>query len=457
MEATKPKCSAEQDKDIDAKIYCVDCKIYMCDKCEQFHSRLFSSHQTIKLDNKSGDLFTGYCKEPNHSNKLEFFCKTHNVLCCVACTSKVSKKGYGLHKDCEICLIEDIKEEKKEKIKSNLKYLDEVSETLQDSIENLKKIFEKTIKYKDELNIKITHTFAKIRSTLNNREEEILREVNKLFDNMLSDKKIIDECDNIPEKIKSSMESREKIESDVNSSNLISFINECSNIENNMKEISKIDKIIKKYQKEGYKEIKFHSDENNIDTILGYIKILGKITVNNFDSSILYANIKKQEAIINWIKEKTNKNFIYFEKIFEMNINGSTSKSFHKYCDNQGPTLTLVKTTKNKIFGGFTPLDWDITGVDKIDENNQTFVFSINLMKKYDLIDKNKSAICCNKEYGPSFGVSDFFIESNMKSGETYANEITNFISNNNLELTDSEGNNEIFNVDNIEVFKVIY
>ena len=73
MEATKPKCSAEQDKDIDAKIYCVDCKIYMCDKCEQFHSRLFSSHQTIKLDNKSGDLFTGYCKEPNHSNKLELY------------------------------------------------------------------------------------------------------------------------------------------------------------------------------------------------------------------------------------------------------------------------------------------------------------------------------------------------------------------------------------------------
>ena len=273
---------------------------------------------------------------------------------------------------------------------------------------------------------------------------------------MLCDTKIIEECENIPEKIKSSLESRKKIESN-NNHNMISFINECCNIENTVKDIRNIDKIIKKYQKDGYKEIKFHSDENNVDTILGYIKILGKISVNNFDSSILNGNIKRQEAIINWIKEKTNKNFVYFEKIFAMNINGTSSKDFHKHCDNQGPTLTLVKTTKNKIFGGFTPLDWDITGIDKIDENNQTFVFSLNLMKKYDLINKEKSAICCNKEYGPSFGVSDFFIESNMKNGETYANEITNFISNNNLELTDSEGNNEVFNVDNFEVFKVIY
>ena len=280
--------------------------------------------------------------------------------------------------------------------------------------------------------------------------------MNKLFDNMLCDTKIIEECENIPEKIKSSLESRKKIESN-NSHNMISFINECCNIENTVKDIRNIDKIIKKYQKDGYKEIKFHSDENNVDTILGYIKILGKISVNNFDSSILNGNIKRQEAIINWIKEKTNKNFVYFEKIFAMNINGTSSKDFHKHCDNQGPTLTLVKTTKNKIFGGFTPLDWDITGIDKIDENNQTFVFSLNLMKKYDLINKEKSAICCNKEYGPSFGVSDFFIESNMKTGETYANEITNFITNNNLELTDSEGNNEVFNVDNFEVFKVIY
>ena len=70
-----------------------------------------------------------------------------------------------------------------------------------------------------------------------------------------------------------------------------------------------------------------------------------------------------------------------------MSINVGTSKDFHKYCDNKGPTLTIVKTTKNKMFGGFTPLNWDDSGV-KYDKNNQTFIFSLNLMKKYDMIDK---------------------------------------------------------------------
>ena len=143
-----------------------------------------------------------------------------------------------------------------------------------------------------------------------------------------------------------------------------------------------------------------------------------------------------------------------------MSINGSSSKDFHKYCDNKGPTLTLVKTTKNKIFGGFTPLNWDSAQSDKKDEKNETFIFSLNLMKKYDMIKKEKGAIHCNKNNGPYFGgqaARDFSIESNMKKGETYANGYSNFLSNQNLDLTCEKGNKEVFDIEDFEVFKVIY
>ena len=453
METKKPKCSS--DKELDAIVYCGECKIYMCSKCEQFHSKLLSAHQTMNLDKEDGEIFTGICKEPNHGNKLEFFCKNHNTLCCVSCTSKIGKKGLGLHKDCDVCFLEDIKEEKKEKFKSNTKYLEEISNTLKESIDNLIKTNEKIAKDREDIHLKIEKTFSKIRSKVNNREEEILAEVNGLFDKMYTDEKNLKKRDEPPNAIKSSLEKGKKIES--NDDKLVLFIDECINIENNLKEINKINQIIKKNIDKGYKEVQFNFDEEQIDSLLGYIKIFGNISVNNFDSSILHTNIKKQETIINWIREKTNKNFIRFEKIFIMNKNGSSSKDFHKYCDNNGPTLTLIKTINNKIFGGFTPLNWDISGVDKIDENNQTFIFSLNSMKKYDMINKDKSAICCNREYGPSFGASDFCILSNMKKGETYANEVTNFLSNNNLELTGGEGNNEYFDVDNFEVLKVLY
>ena len=453
METKKPKCSS--DKELDAIVYCGECKIYMCSKCEQFHSKLLSAHQTMNLDKEDGEIFTGICKEPNHGNKLEFFCKNHNTLCCVSCTSKIGKKGLGLHKDCDVCFLEDIKEEKKEKFKSNTKYLEEISNTLKESIDNLIKTNEKIAKDREDIHLKIEKTFSKIRSKVNNREEEILAEVNGLFDKMYIDEKNLKKWDELPNAIKSSLEKGKKIES--NDDKLVLFIDECINIENNLKEINKINQIIKKNIDKGYKEVQFNFDEEQIDSLLGYIKIFGNISVNNFDSSILHTNIKKQETIINWIREKTNKSFIRFEKIFIMNKNGSSSKDFHKYCDNNGPTLTLIKTINNKIFGGFTPLNWDISGVDKIDENNQTFIFSLSSMKKYDMINKDKSAICCNREYGPSFGASDFCILSNMKKGETYANEVTNFLSNNNLELTGGEGNNEYFDVDNFEVLKVLY
>ena len=453
METKKPKCSS--DKELDAIVYCGECKIYMCSKCEQFHSKLLSAHQTMNLDKEDCEIFTGICKEPNHGNKLEFFCKNHNTLCCVSCTSKIGKKGLGLHKDCDVCFLEDIKEEKKEKFKSNTKYLEEISNTLKESIDNLIKTNEKIAKDREDIHLKIEKTFSKIRSKVNNREEEILAEVNGLFDKMYIDEKNLKKWDELPNSIKSSLEKGKKIES--NDDKLVLFIDECINIENNLKEINKINQIIKKNIDKGYKEVQFNFDEEQIDSLLGYIKIFGNISVNNFDSSILHTNIKKQETIINWIREKTNKNFIRFEKIFIMNKNGSSSKDFHKYCDNNGPTLTLIKTINNKIFGGFTPLNWDISGVDKIDENNQTFIFSLSSMKKYDMINKDKSAICCNREYGPSFGASDFCILSNMKKGETYANEVTNFLSNNNLELTGGEGNNEYFDVDNFEVLKVLY
>ena len=73
----------------------------------------------------------------------------------------MNKKEKGLHKDCEVCLIEDIIEEKRDKIKSNIKYLEELSNTLQDSIDNLKVIFEKVAKSKEELKLEIQKAFKK--------------------------------------------------------------------------------------------------------------------------------------------------------------------------------------------------------------------------------------------------------------------------------------------------------
>jgi len=194
------------------------------------------------------------------------------------------------------------------------------------------------------------------------------------------------------------------------------------------------------------------------------IKAFGKInSSNNYkneiyksfkSSSIIKDDINKMNNIIGWIKEKTNKEVINFESIFNTKENGYNSKDFHKYCDDKEPTLILIKTTKDKIFGGFTPLNWKNNKYQKVDDSNQTFIFSLNAIKKYDLINKKKIAIRTSE--GPYFGDCDLHLKSNMRDGESYANSCCNFLSNNNLELTGGKGDHENFETEELEVYKVI-
>ena len=128
------KCSSKEHQQIEAVYYCQNCNIYICNKCDKFHSDMFQNHIKISLDKEKSEIFTGFCKEEDHSSKLIFFCKTHNVLCCSSCLCKIKKKGYGQHKDCDVCEIEDIKEEKKNKYEENIKYLDELSKNIQNIV-----------------------------------------------------------------------------------------------------------------------------------------------------------------------------------------------------------------------------------------------------------------------------------------------------------------------------------
>ena len=117
------KCSLDEHKEIDALSFCPECRLFMCNKCEKIHSSFAKVHHPYQL-NKDEDIFTGYCQEENHPNKLIYFCKDHNQLCCANCLCKLNKNGDGQHKDCNVSSIEDIKEEKKNKLIENIKCLE---------------------------------------------------------------------------------------------------------------------------------------------------------------------------------------------------------------------------------------------------------------------------------------------------------------------------------------------
>ena len=49
-----------------------------------------------------------------------------------------------------------------------------------------------------------------------------------------------------------------------------------------------------------------------------------------------------------------------------------------------GPTVSLIKTKKERIFGGFTKVEWTNKKIMLKDEN--AFLFSINNKEKYDIL-----------------------------------------------------------------------
>ena len=277
MEIKKEKCSCIDHKEIEANCYCIICQVYMCHKCESFHSKLCQHHKVINSkDINIKESFTGFCKEKNHQTELEYYCKTHNQLVCAKCIVKINDKNNGTHANCSVCTLDEIKNEKINNLNYNITILENLSNSLQDSINNLKKIFENISEKKEQIKIKVQKLFTKIRNEINNREEQVLSDIDNFFDNNFFKEEIIKDSEKLPNRIKLALEkNKDNKNKDINT-----IINNCIMIENNIKEINNINEVIKKSNNFNKSYINLTLDnEEEINKLLTTIKTLGNISL----------------------------------------------------------------------------------------------------------------------------------------------------------------------------------
>lgn len=297
MENKNKKCSSKNHKEIDAKVYCQECKVYMCDSCENFHSNLCQKHHIFNLNDSMNELLNEFCTEKNHSYKLEYFCKDHNQLCCLACISSLKDKTNGQHNSCDVCTVEKIENNKKNILKESIQYLSYVS----NSVDELKKTFKKINENKDILKVKIQKVFKMIRDTLNDREFEILSEVDEQFDNLYFQEDIIRESIKLSDKIKATLKISKLIEkewnnnSNINKDKIISLINNCINIEYSIRDINIINEKLKQYGPICKLKIRFTPDGYQINKFLEIIKTFGKIYYNKFALKKCPSNLNSQK------------------------------------------------------------------------------------------------------------------------------------------------------------------
>ena len=354
------KCYNQDHSNIEAIYYCFECKIYMCKKCQNFHSKLCHHHHEYSLEKNISEIFTGFCKEENHSDKLEYYCKSHNELCCSGCIAKIKRKDKGQHSDCEICLIEDIKENKENTLKENISNLEKLSEELEKLINELKIVFEKISKDKEELKLNIQKIFTKIRNSINNREDEILLNVDTLFDNVYMKEKDMNDIDKYPNKIKNLLkQGKNTIDQwkNNNENELSSLINDCINIEKNLININNIEQNLKKCKNEMSSIIEFNPSEGNeLNNFISNISDFGKLYKKSKE-----VNIEKNKEIEQKIKEPFILDFEIKSDIqslnkFSIQLKNFTSEEYNNYYpnnvnfkDNEIVFSFQIKTTKKYI------------------------------------------------------------------------------------------------------------
>ncbi|CAF1133247.1 unnamed protein product [Rotaria magnacalcarata] len=101
------------------------------------------------------------------------------------------------------------------------------------------------------------------------------------------------------------------------------------------------------------------------------------------------------------------------------------AKAFHSLCDNQGPTMTIIPSTTNYLFGGYTPISWISDNSHRNDSKEFLFTL-INLHNiestKYPVDPRQRGcAVYHHRDDGPIFGGFGYFPRFRSHNGKVIA------------------------------------
>uniref|UniRef100_U9UYD8 Btb/poz domain-containing protein 19-like n=1 Tax=Rhizophagus irregularis (strain DAOM 181602 / DAOM 197198 / MUCL 43194) TaxID=747089 RepID=U9UYD8_RHIID len=167
-----------------------------------------------------------------------------------------------------------------------------------------------------------------------------------------------------------------------------------------------------------------------------------------------------------WIEKKdasyyNERNIPYnFNLLYRAIRDGNTPAAFHAKCDNKGATIVILKIPNSEqILGGYNPLQWDSSDTWK--STGDSFLFSFtnkndfNTAKVgYILEGRDKVAIYCVQNYGPTFGNGHDLFRDSDGNWKNYPG----FYAYSKVDIPQiyNSGIYNIFGVEDYEVFQVI-
>ncbi|CAF2140706.1 unnamed protein product [Rotaria magnacalcarata] len=165
----------------------------------------------------------------------------------------------------------------------------------------------------------------------------------------------------------------------------------------------------------------------------------------------------QQEKKLNEFYGKSNQKW---DLIYRGSRDGFDPNAFHTRCDNQGSTMTVVRSTNNYLFGGYASVGWTSVYGAYI---NDPCVFLFTLTNPHNIPptkylvkpDNVVNALQYSNAYGPIFGGCDIALFTNSNSNQSSSVRFPYFYVD-----TTGQGKNTFtgtanFTTLDIEVFKV--
>ena len=183
--------------------------------------------------------------------------------------------------------------------------MEEISKTIEKSINELKDILEKINLKKEELKSKIQNIFTKLRNALNDREDKLLIEVEQKFDEFIFKEELSKKFEKMPNIIKKSIEKFKSVDNEWNDKEKLKpLINDCINLENRIIEINEIKENIEKCKKNKNLEFKFELNDEEINNSIKEIEKFGSIKIEEIKPEIT----KEKEKKLSSKEEEKKKN-----------------------------------------------------------------------------------------------------------------------------------------------------
>ena len=92
-------------------------------------------------------------------------------------------------------------------------------------------------------------------------------------------------------------------------------------------------------------------------------------------SGSIVTTAEEAKQLQDWVEESASGK-VRFELLWKGTRDGFGASVFHAKCNNKGPTLTVIKSNNDKIFGGYTSIPWVGSGTSKHDAT--AFIYSLS-------------------------------------------------------------------------------